>query len=201
MAVNTFTDLQRKFNAVSLIIAPLLFAASTFFWKNGEYNTASATLIILSMFFWISAFMLLFDLVKNKMPRYAVWGFWIAVYGCISGCCFAFLGYLTTVFNISHNDYLQALSRYPVTSQLLLFATGPLFPLSILLLGINLLRAKAVQLWVGVLLCLAAIAFPLSRISRIEILAHIADLILLIPAIYVGASHLSTPQKIHALIN
>jgi len=34
------------------------------------------------------------------MPRYAAWGLWIAIFGCISGVCFAFLGYLTNVFDI-----------------------------------------------------------------------------------------------------
>jgi hypothetical protein len=153
------------------------------------------------MFFWVSGFMFLFGLLKKKMPRYAVWGFWITVYGCISGCCFAFLGYLTSIFNISHLDYLQVLSRYPITSQILLFASGPLFPLSILLLGINLLRARVVQLWVGVLLCLAAILFHLSRILRIETIAHIADITLLIPTVYLGLYYLVTLKKIPALMN
>jgi hypothetical protein len=43
-------------------------------------------------------------------------------------------------------------------------------------------------LQVGVLLALGAIAFPVSRIPRIEILAHIADLLLLIPMIRIGYS-------------
>ena len=84
-------SLEKKFQAVSLIIAPLLFAASTFFWINGEYSVPSAVCIIFSMFFWIPALTLLFTLIKNKMPNYAVWGLWIAVYGCISGCCLHFL--------------------------------------------------------------------------------------------------------------
>src|SRR6185503_13029928 len=133
-------QVEKRSQGISLIIGSLLFTVSTFFWTNGEYSVPSATLIIFSMFFWIPAFTGLFSLLKNKMPRYAIWGLWIAVYGCISGCCFAFLGYFTTIFNISHEQYLQAFSNYPVTSQILLFAAGPLFPLSILLLGINLVR-------------------------------------------------------------
>lgn len=97
-----------------------------------------------------------------------------------------FLGYLTTIFNISHEEYLKELSAYPFSSQLLLFATGPLFPLSLLILGINLLRKKAVPVWVGILLCIGAIAFPSSRIPRIEWIAHIADVLLLIPTVAVG---------------
>ena len=85
------------------------------------------------------------------MPRYAVWGLWIAVFGCISGVCFAFLGYLATIFNISHDQYLNLLSHYPITSQILLFGSGPLFPLSILVLGITLMLNGSVPVWIGIL--------------------------------------------------
>ncbi|MFY1672495.1 hypothetical protein ACN27G_21415 [Plantactinospora sp. WMMB334] len=39
---------------------------------------------------------------------------------------------------------------------------------------------------VGVLLCLGALAFPLSRISREAAVAHVADLLLLLPFLYLG---------------
>ncbi|HNP23673.1 MAG TPA: hypothetical protein PKM63_18530 [Panacibacter sp.] len=179
----------------SLIIAPCLFAASTFFWHNGEYNVPAATLLIVSLFFWIPALSGLFAYVKTRMPLYATLGLWVAVFGCISGVCFAFLGYLTTIFNIEHAAYLSALEKYPFSSQLLLFSTGPLFPLSILLLGIIMLFTKAIKPWVAILLCVAAVAFPVSRISRNISIAHIADLLLMIPAIYVGLLRLQTANK------
>ncbi len=50
------SQLEKKVEGFCLIIAPLLFAASTFFWQNGEYGVEAATLIILSMFLWIPAF-------------------------------------------------------------------------------------------------------------------------------------------------
>jgi hypothetical protein len=40
----------------------------------------------------------------------------------------------------------------------------------------------SVPVWIGILFCLAAIAFPLSRIPRIEWMAHIADPAMLIPS-------------------
>lgn len=177
---------------MALIIAPILLGLSTFFWLNGEYDVPAATLIILSMFFWIISLKALFGLLKDKMPRYAVWGQWIATFGLISGVGFAYLGYFSTIFNIPHNVYLKTLSDYPVSSQLLLFASGPIFPLSMLLLGINLIRTRSINTWVGILLCLGSIMFPLSRISRIDIIAHIGDLIFLIPCAYIGFSVLST---------
>src|SRR5436190_3157009 len=176
------SQLEKKVEGFCLLVAPALFAASTFFWQNGEYGVEAAILIIFSMFFWIPALTGLFSLIKNEMPRFAVWGLWIAVFGCISGVCFAFLGYLATILNISHEQYLNSLSHYPVTSQILLFGSGPLFPLSILVLGITLMLNGSVPVWIGILFCLAAIVFPLSRIPRVEWMAHIADLAMLIPS-------------------
>jgi len=176
------SQLEKKVEGFCLIVAPALFAASTFFWQNGEYGVEAAILIIFSMFFWIPALTGLFSLIKNEMPRFAVWGLWIAVFGCISGVCFAFLGYLATILNISHEQYLNSLSHYPVTSQILLFGSGPLFPLSIFVLGVNLMLKRSVPVLTGLLFCVAAIGFPLSRIYRIEWMAHIADLAMLIPS-------------------
>ncbi|HEV8505983.1 MAG TPA: hypothetical protein VGQ53_11305 [Chitinophagaceae bacterium] len=180
------SQLEKRVEGFCLIIAPVLFAASTFFWQDGEYGVEAAILIIFSMFFWIPALKGLFSLIKNEMPRYAVAGLWIAVFGCISGVCFAFLGYLATIFNISHEEYLNSLSHYPVTSQILLFGSGPLFPLSILVLGINLMLKRSVPVWISILFCIAAISFPLSRVPRIEWMAHIADLVMLIPSLAIA---------------
>ena len=180
------SQLEKRVEGFCLIIAPVLFAASTFFWQDGEYGVEAAILIIFSMFFWIPALTGLFSLVRNEMPRYAVWGLWVAVFGCISGVCFAFLGYLATIFNISHEQYLNSLSHYPVTSQILLFGSGPLFPLSILILGINLMLKRSLAVWICILFCLAAVAFPLSRIPRIEWIAHIADVAMLIPSVTIA---------------
>jgi len=180
------SQLEKKVEGLCFILAPLLFAASTFFWRDGEYGMEAAILIIFSMFFWIPGLTGLFSLVRNEMPRYAVWGLWVAVFGCISGICFAFLGYLATVFNISHEQYLNSLSHYPVTSQILLFGSGPLFPLSILVLGINLMLKRSLPAWICILFCFAAVAFPLSRIPRIEWMAHIADLAMLVPSVAIA---------------
>lgn len=190
-------QLEQKLEGSCLIIAPLFLMASTFFWRGSEYGAEAATFIIFSMFFWIPAFMGLFSLVKNELAHYAVWGLWIAVLGCISGVCFAFLGYLSTVMNISHQQYINSLSIYPVTSQLLLFASGPLFPLSVLVLGIVLTLKKSVALWTGVLFSLGAIVFPLSRIQRIEWIAHVADLLLFIPSVAIGLQLVSNSKQTH----
>ena len=172
--------IEKKAQGTALILAALFSAASTFYWQNGEYSVIASTLLIFSVFFWIPAFIGLFNLVRTSMPRYTVFGFWIAVLGCVSGICFAFLGYLVSIFEIDHKRYLEVLSQYPVSSQLLLFGTGPLFPLSVVVLGIILIINKKIPAWQGIIFSLAGALFPFGRITRTQSIAHGADLLFLI---------------------
>ena len=180
----------------SMIIAPLIFGASTFFWKNGEYGVAGGTILVLSMIFWIPAFIGLFELLKDKMPNYTSIGFLVATFGCISGANFGMVGVFSEAFQISQDTYLGQAAKQPLAFNLLLFWSGPFFPLSLLILGINLLRKKVVPAWTAVLICLGAIAFPLSRIPRIETVAHVADILLVIPLLYIGLQYLLNRQPL-----
>lgn len=191
--------LSSKLLGLSLIIAPLAFGASTFFWRNGEYGVTGGTILVLSMIFWIPAFIGLFELLKDKMPRYTSIGYLIAIYGCISGVNFGMVGVFSEVFSISHDTYLSVAAKHSFAFNLLLFWSGPLFPLSLLILGINLIRKKAIQVWTGVLICLGAIAFPVSRIPRIEFIAHFADLLLVTPLSYIGVQYILNPQNLSSV--
>ena len=179
-----------KLWAICLILAPLLMFISSFFWVNGEYDVTGGTLVVFASVFWIPALMFLFGLLKEKYPNYAAWGLLIAILGFCSGMNFGFVGIVSTIFDISHQSYLEGFAKYPVSSGLLLFWLGPLAPLSLLVLAIMLMRSKTAPLWVGILLALGAIAFPLSRIPRIATIAHIADALMLIPMAYLGIKFL-----------
>lgn len=168
-----------SFQKFVLIAAPLLSGASTFFWKDGEYGATGGTVLIMALFFWIPALAALFSLVKDIMPRYAQWGYFIALFGCISGMNFGSLGYYSDVFNISQEGYLQALAEHPISSGILLFWAGPLFPLSIFILAVILWRTRSVPGFACFCLALAAIVFPISRIPRINLTAHTADALFL----------------------
>ena len=181
--------------SISLVLAPLLQAMSTFFWMDGEYGVTGGTILIFSMIFWIPALLFLFGLVASKTPNYAAWGFLIAVYGFISGVNFGFLGVLTEVFSISHERYIQELSDYPVSSNLLLFQAGPLAPLSLVVLGIVMFFTKVVDRKIAALIALGGILFPLSRISRIEAIAHAADAVQLIPMAMLGVQLMMKRKK------
>lgn len=171
---------------ISLVLASLLQALSGFLWTNGEYGVSGGTVLVFSMICWIPALTLLFGLVKDKLPNYAALGLLIAIYGFISGVNFAFTGVYAEIFNISHEKYIQEFAKYPVSSNLLLFQAGPLAPLSLIVLGIVLIRTRTVEFLPGLLIILGGIAFPFGRITRTEWIAHIADLLLLVPLSILG---------------
>jgi len=187
--------LQLTLQGVTLIIAPLLFGASTFFWQNGEYGLIAAPLVTIGSMFFVPALAGMFGLLKAQMPIYYSIGLFIAICGaCMGGIAFGLLGYFSTVFHISHHAYISTLTKYPISSGILIFWAGPLFPLSLLVLGINLIRKKAVAAWLGTLICLGAIAFPLGRIFRIEWVAHCTDLLFAIPFILIGCKFIYKPH-------
>jgi hypothetical protein len=120
------------------------------------------------------------------MPRYATWGLLIAIYGCIGGAAFGLEGLFAEAFRIPHDVRREAWAQFPTTFNLTFFWPGPLFPLSLLILGAMLIRTRSIPLWAGLLICLAAIAFPVSRIPRIALAAHAADVLMLIPLASTG---------------
>lgn len=178
------------------MLAPALFAVSTFFWvrTNGrvEYGAIGGAIIAIATVFWIPAFMGLFALLKDRMPRYATWGLLVAVYGCLSGVAFGLEGLFAEAFRISHDVRRAAWAAFPTAFNLTFFWPGPLFPLSLLILGAMLMRTRSLPLWAGVLICLGAIAFPVSRIPRIALLAHAADALMLVPLLYTGLGFLKS---------
>ena len=186
---------SEKFNGFVFVVAPLLFSLSTFYWQDGEYNVTGSTLLVISMVFWVPVFFVLFAFLKLRMPVYYHVGLIAAMYGTVvGGTGFGYLGYFATVFNVQHEAYITTLSSYPVSSNVLLFQAGPLFPLSLLILGINLIRTKSLPSWLGFMIVAGAIAFPLSRIPRIEWLAHTADLLLSIPLFVLGYRFIKPKQ-------
>src|SRR5436190_8177495 len=122
---------QHKMYGVSLILAPFLQFISSFFWVNGEYGVTGGTILVISMVFWIPALIALFNMVKHGMPNYAAWGLLIAIFGFVSDSNFAMVGVMSEIFNISHTSYLEGFAKYKVSSDILLFQSGPLAPLSL----------------------------------------------------------------------
>ena len=180
--------MELKLFRISLFAAPLLYAISGFFWINGgQYGVTCGTLIIIGSFFWVFALSGLFDLLVEQTPRYATWGRAIATYGCVcGGVGFGLQSMFSEMFNISHKAMLQAMVDYPIASNLIFWLAGPVFPLSILILGIVISIKRVVPFGIGILLSAGGLLFPLSRIFRIALVAHLVDLLMLAPALYIA---------------
>lgn len=179
---------ERMLFGVSLIVGPLLFALSSFFWvDDGQYGITGSSLLIFGSIGWIAGFVGIFRLLRDKTPRYAALGLLLAIYGAVcGGLAFAFQGFFMELYGVSHEVALQALGAHPFVANAIFWIGGPAFPLSLLILGIVLARTKTVPLWVGALLSLGGALFPVARIPRIDIVAHAVDVLMLIPAWYIG---------------
>ena len=183
--------MKTKLHAASLILAPFCFAVSSFFWHTTgqytEYTVTAGVLLIIGSVFWVFTFAALFDLLKDKTPGYATWGFFIAVYGCLcGGVSFALRDIFTLTFHIPHKQMLETFAQYPVFDNIVFWVGGPAFPMSLLVVGIVLTATKKVPLWIGVLMGLSGVLFPASRITRIEMIAHATDVCMLVPMGYLG---------------
>lgn len=188
LPMSTALPPDRTLFGLSLLAAPLLFAASSFYWTgDGEYGVVGGTLLVMGSVFWIQAFAGLFSVLRPRMPGYAAWGFLTSVYGALcGGAAFAFQGMFIALHEVSHDRSLAALSAHPVVANLIFWVGGPAFPISLLTLGIVLARTRTVSPWVGTMLAVGGALFPLARIPRVEIIAHSVDLLILIPAAFMG---------------
>lgn len=190
------TSVERAVWGFSLVAAPALSAAATFFMQDGDYGVTGGTLGVLASVLWIPALMGLFSLIRTERPRYAAMGLLIAIYGVVGGVNFSFEGFYAAALNLSHEKSVQAFASYPWQANLLLWLPGPLLYLSLLVLAFNLTRTQLVPRWVGLLLGISAIIYPASRIPRIDLLIHTADVLLLIPLAYVGLRLLSDGRQV-----
>lgn len=98
---------HKIFSGLVFLIAPMLFGTSTFFWNNGEYGVTGGTLLVLSIVFWILAFMILFEKIRSQMPLYTFIGLPVAVYGCVGGANFGLVDVFRSVFEISHEAHVE----------------------------------------------------------------------------------------------
>jgi len=171
-----------------LVFGPGLFALSSLYWVGeGQYGITGSVLLVLGSVFWIVAFQGIFRLLATRMPRYAAWGQLVATYGAVcGGVGFALHGMFMSLHGISHGAGLQALGDHPVVANVIFWIGGPAFPVSLLVLGIVLIRTKILPVWAGALLSLGGALFPVARIPRIDLLAHAVDLLMLVPAWYLA---------------
>lgn len=71
------------------------------------------------------------------------------------------------------------------------------FPISLLTLGVGLFRTRTTPIWVAVLLAIGAVVFPVGHIGSIQLVQHLAEVILLVPLVWLGLRFLrEVPQVV-----
>lgn len=178
--------LVQRLQAVGLLLGPLIFAMSPFFWVDGHYGVTGGTLIALAMVPWVYGLIGEYERLRPRVPLLA--GLWLLLLliGMFGSIAFGLQGFFEGAFGISDRASLAALDGYPPHSLFVLWLPGPTFPLALLAFGAILGWTRMSPRWVVVMLCLAAIVFPLSRVLRLDWVAYIADVLMLVPFCHLG---------------
>ncbi|WFE53189.1 hypothetical protein [Micromonospora sp. WMMD1155] len=165
---------------IALVLGPTGSALATYLWTDGRYGATGGAVLVLAMVVWTYGLIGLLDAVRPRAPRYAAVALPVFLYGAMGGAAFGFQGVFEDIFDQSADASLAALAAHPFAANLLLWIPGPVMPLSLFALGIALARTHLVPRWPAALLCAGALAFPLSRIPRIDTVAYLADALLIV---------------------
>lgn len=162
----------------AMIAAPLLLLASDLVYTAGDglgEDSAGGAIQVYAMAAWFLVLVGLTRLVEAPFPRLAAALLVVGSLGVAGGVAWG----LDAIFIDETGANVEDLGTAGV---LTLNIPGILFPLALLGLGLALIRAVIEPRWAGMVLAVAAILFPISRIGNVEALA-IADDVLFIVAL------------------
>lgn len=179
----------------ALVVGPTLSAVATYFWTDGRYGATGGTILVLAMVVWAYGLLGLLDAVRPHAPRYVAVALPVFLYGIMGGAAFGFQGVFEDIFSRSTDESLDALAAHPAAAYLLLWIAGAVMPLSLFALGTVLGRTHLVPLWTAALLCAGAVVFPASRIPRIDLVAYLADALLVVAFAAIAGSGLARSAR------
>jgi hypothetical protein len=174
-----------------LILGPALNLLAGFFWQNDTQGITAGTFIVLSTACWLIGLIGLFERLRPTAPRYVAAGLPVAVFGAVGGVAFGVQSIHEGLFAVSHADAVGRLGEHPFAAFAVYWVCGPLFPISLFVLGLVMAKMRAAPLPVAIMVSLGAVVFPLSRVTREASIAHVADLLLLLPFLYLGLRSMS----------
>ncbi|HLU28531.1 MAG TPA: hypothetical protein VKZ65_08845 [Glycomyces sp.] len=171
----------RHMRFLSLIAGPLLMAVSTFLWEaDGRYGVWGGVVIMAANALWIYGLLGVWERIAAWKPWAGGIGILLALGGCVGGIAFGLQGFFEGLFAVSGEASLAAAEAHPLAAALVLWVPGPLMPASLFALGLDLALAKLAPRWMAAMLMASAAVFPLSRITRTEAIAHLADVFILL---------------------
>ncbi|WP_280233458.1 hypothetical protein [Nocardia cyriacigeorgica] len=163
------TDLARRLSAACLVAGPLLYLISTLTWQDdGIYGVTGGTVLVAAMTCWLFGLTAVYDDVGHHYPRFAAVAKLVLLAGVIGGVSFAVRGFYDGALELSREESITVLEAHPVASATMFFLPGPLFPLSLIIIGIAVLRARLVHPALGAALSATGVIFPATTILRVQ---------------------------------
>jgi len=192
---------QEQAAGVCLIAGAPLMAAGTFLEFSAGMPFGAGLVGLLAYLCFIPATLGLARWLRPGAPRLAVVVGLLATVGCVGAVTFqtAILhewAARTAGTPAATLTAIAAVVEGRLFPALLLFSIN--FPLALLILGVGLARASVAPRWAAALLGSGAIIYPAGHIGSIQLLMHLADLLLAIPLIRLGLRSLTsaTPRGV-----
>ena len=171
--------LIRRLASLGLVFGPLLFALSPFFWVDKHYGVTGGFLVAVSTVPWVFGFIGEYEVLRPRFPVLS--GLWmlLALIGAFGTVAFGIQGVFESLLGFGEWRSTSTFDTYPLPVTLVLMTAGPIFPLALLLLGAMYWITSLIPRWNAALLMIAAVVFPVARITRAAPVVFVADFILL----------------------
>ena len=179
-----------------LILGPALNLLAGFFWQNDTQGVTAGTLIVLSSGCWLIGLIGLFERLRPTAARYVAVALPVTVFGAVGGVAYGVQSIHEGLFAVSHADAVERLGEHPFAAFAVYWTCGPLFPASLFVLGLVMAKVRAAPLPVALMVSVGAVVFPLSRVTREASIAHLADLFLLLPFLYLGVRSIARSRGV-----
>ncbi|WP_406690220.1 hypothetical protein REH65_30570 [Saccharopolyspora sp. ID03-671] len=171
---------MQRLQAVALVLGPVVFAASPLFWVDGHYGVTGGVLIALSMIPWVFGLTGEYDRLRQRVPVIAALWLVLLLVGMLGSISFGLQGFFEAALGAPGRIGVGSFADLPPESVLVLWLPGPAFPAAMLVFGVLLVWTRSAPWWDAALICLAAVAFPLGRVLRLEWVAYVVDLLVIV---------------------
>lgn len=182
-------------------LAPVLLLASTlaFIAEDGiNDGVLGGTIGVWSTFAFVIAFSGVYRMIEPRLPRVGPIFMALTLIGFTAGTAFN----IQAMYNGAYGTDLLAdltegrLPDEPTVGVFAFLPWGLLAPMSMVATGILLWVSQVVPKWSAALLCLGGVLFVASRPERIEVVAIVADVVLVVAMVPIGWTLLRRRQMV-----
>ncbi|MFZ2527679.1 MAG: hypothetical protein WAX14_08510 [Rhodococcus sp. (in: high G+C Gram-positive bacteria)] len=169
-----------RLQILGLVVGPAIFALSPLFWNDGHYGIVGGMLIAVSTVPWVFGLLGEHERLRPAFPVVSALWFLLVLIGMFGTVAFGLQGFFEGVFGVDDSSALAAFEGYPTGGTVVFVLAGPAFPLALIVLGAMQWHTRMSPRWCVALLCVAAIAFPVARVTRSTPVAFVADIVMLV---------------------